>query len=145
MNLTVSPRLFHRDAKITMLRNMPFFAHSDRHQLEAVAQTADLVDVPAGMALVTEGQHTNEFCVITEGAAEVTKGGAAINTLAAGDFFGEIALVTGRPRTATVTATEASTLLVFTGRSFWHVAEAMPSLQAGVLKVLAERLGPQAG
>jgi CRP-like cAMP-binding protein len=82
--------------------------------------------------------------VIAKGTAEMTKGGAVINMLGPGDFFGEIALVTGQPRTATVTAAEASTLLVLTDRAFWQLAETMPSLQTSILKALAERLHPQA-
>jgi CRP-like cAMP-binding protein len=92
---------------------------------------------------VTQGRHTNELVVIASGAAEVDRDGKPIASLGSGDFFGEIALMTGSPRTATVTSTEPSTLLVLGDREFWLVEEA-PSIQPSVLKVLAERLHPEA-
>ena len=129
-----------RDEKLDLIRSVPLFSHCGKDELAAIAQTSDLLDVPAGMELVTEGQHTNEFVVIAEGAADVIRDGSTIATLGSGDFFGEIALITGAPRTATVTATVPSTLLVLTERAFWHVADEMPSIQTAVMKALAERL-----
>ena len=131
------------DEKFELIRSVPLFAHCDRRELEEIAAAADLIDVPAGLALVTQGQHTNEFVVIAQGASEVTRDGAQVATLGPGDFFGEIALFTGAPRTATVTATEPSTLLVLTDRAFGRVAEDIPSIQTNVLTVLAERLHPE--
>ena len=57
----------HGDQKIELIRSVPLFSHCGKHELEAIARTADLLDVPAGMVLVTEGEHTNEFVVIAEG------------------------------------------------------------------------------
>jgi CRP-like cAMP-binding protein len=132
------------DEKFELIRSVPLFAHCDRRELEEIAEAADLIDVPAGLTLVTQGQHTNEFVVIAQGAAEVTRDGAQAATLGPGDFFGEIALITGAPRTATVTATEASTLLVLTDRAFGRVTDDIPSIATSVLRVLGERLHPEA-
>jgi CRP-like cAMP-binding protein len=128
------------DRKIEIVRSVPLFSHCGKKELEAIARTADLIVVPEGMNLVTEGQHTNEFVVIAEGSADVTRDGEKLTSLGSGDFFGEIALVTGGPRTATVTSNEESTLLVLTDRAFWPLAEEMPSIQTAVMKALAERL-----
>jgi len=133
-------RVARRDAKVELIRSAPLFANCSSAQLKAIAQSADVIEVPAGMALVTEGSHTNEFVVIMEGAAKVTKGRRTLSTLGAGDFFGEIALLTGGPRTATVTAIAPSSLLVLTDRAFRRLAKELPTLQANVLKTLAERL-----
>jgi CRP/FNR family transcriptional regulator, cyclic AMP receptor protein len=130
------------DEKLELIRSVPLFAQCGGRELEEVAAAADLIDVPAGLTLVTQGQHTNEFVVIAQGACEVTRDGAPVATLGPGEFFGEIALFTGAPRTATVTATEPSTLLVLTDRAFGRVAEDIPSILASVLTVLAERLLP---
>jgi CRP-like cAMP-binding protein len=132
-----------RDEKFELIRSVPIFAHCDEDEVEALAKAADLLEVPQGMELVTQGKHTNEFVVIAEGAAEVIRGGATIDTLGSGDFFGEVALLTGAPRNATVTATEPSTLLVLTDRAFHQVAENLPSVHANVLRALAERLHPE--
>ena len=129
-----------RDEKLELIQAVPLFAYCGPQELEAIASSADLIEVPEGLALVEQGQHTNEFVVIAEGEVEVTRDGAHVATLGSGDFFGEIALVMGAPRTATVTSTEPSTLLVLTDRAFWRLAEEAPSIQTSVLKVLAERL-----
>lgn len=132
-----------RDEKFELIRSVPIFAHCDEDEVEALAQAADLVEVPAGMELVTQGQHTNEFVVIAQGAVEVTRNGEAIDTMSSGQFFGEAALLTGAPRNATVTATAPSTLLVLTDRAFHQVAEHLPGVQLSVLKAFADRLDPQ--
>ena len=128
------------DQKIELIRSVPLFSRCDEDEVEAIASAADMIDVPAGMQLVAEGQHTNEFVVIAEGAADVTQNTVKVAGLGPGDFFGEIALLTGSPRTATVTASEPSTLLVLTDRAFWQVTEEMPSIQANALRAVAERL-----
>ena len=61
-------------------------------------------DVRAGRVITREGEKGRDFVAIVEGSAVVERKGRRINRLGAGDFFGEIALVTGEPRTATVTA-----------------------------------------
>jgi CRP-like cAMP-binding protein len=129
-----------KDEKLALIRSVPLFAHCGEKELEAIALAADMIDVQPGMELVTQGARTNEFVVIAAGTAEASQDGKTISTMTSGEFFGEIALVTGAPRTATVTATAPSTLLVLTDRAFWRVAEETPSIQTAVLKALAERL-----
>ena len=72
----------------------------------------------------------------------VTQGVQSINKLGAGDFFGEIALVSDTPRTATVTATSPVRALVITDRSFRRLLDESPEIQRKVLVELAERLAP---
>ena len=62
----------------------------------------DEIDVPSGRTLTKQGEPGREFVVIVSGTAEVTKDGRRVNMLGAGDFLGEIALLSGGPRTATV-------------------------------------------
>ena len=81
--------------------------------------------------------------VIASGGVKVERDGAPIAELGAGEFFGEVALVTGAPRNATVTSTEPSTLLVLTDRAFWRLAEEIPELSSSVLKAMAARLEPE--
>jgi len=133
-----------KDEKVGLIESVPLFAHCARREIEAIAASADLIEVPAGLALVTQGRQTNELVVIASGAAEVDRDGKPIASLGSGDFFGEIALMTGSPRTATVTSTEPSTLLVLGDREFWRLVDEAPSIQTSVLKVLAERLHPEA-
>jgi CRP-like cAMP-binding protein len=130
----------HGDEKFELIRSVPIFAYCDEDEVEALAKAADLVEVPAGMELVTQGKHTNEFVVIAQGAADVSRDGKVIDKMGSGQFFGEVALLTGAPRNATVTATAPSTLLVLSDRAFHQVAEHLPGVQMSVLKALADRL-----
>jgi CRP/FNR family transcriptional regulator, cyclic AMP receptor protein len=90
--------------------------------------------------LAKQGTLGSEFFVLIDGAAEVQKDGKRLALLGAGDFFGEIALVTRAPRTATVTLIEPSSLLVMTERDFDALLKAETEIQARVLRALADRL-----
>jgi CRP/FNR family transcriptional regulator, cyclic AMP receptor protein len=133
-----------RNAKVNLLKSVPLFEHCSKSELAAIAAEADELDVPAGRSLTVEGRSGREFVVIVDGDAEVRRDGRLINTLGGGDFFGEIALLTGGPRTATVTSTTSCHLLILTDRAFRRVAKAMPSVNEKVLRALAERLEQQA-
>jgi CRP-like cAMP-binding protein len=78
--------------------------------------------------------------IVAEGSAEVRRGGRKVNLLTSGDFLGEIALITGRKRTASVTTREPTRLLVLTERDFRRLMREMPSIQAKVMEALASRL-----
>ncbi len=133
-----------RNAKIDLLKSVPLFARCSKSELAAIAAEADELDMPAGHALAREGESGREFIVIVEGEADVKRNGKRINTLGRGDFLGEIALLTGGPRTATVTSTSECDLLVLTDRAFRRVTEAMPSVSEKVMQALAERLAHDA-
>ncbi len=135
--------MLRRNQKVELIRKAPLFAHLSNRELEQIAQIADEIDLREGKEMTRQGSLGREFFVLLEGDAEVVKDGRRINTLGAGDFFGEIALVSDTPRTATVTATSPVRALVITDRSFKRVLEDMPQIQAKVLSALAERLAPE--
>ena len=132
-----------RDAKVDLIAKVPLFSHCSKRELEQIASVADEIDLREGKELMREGALGREFFVILEGSAEVTQEGQTINTLGPGDFFGEIALVSDTPRTATVTATSPVRALVITDRSFKRLLRDSPQIQAKVLSALAERLAPE--
>jgi CRP/FNR family cyclic AMP-dependent transcriptional regulator len=132
--------MLRKDAKIELLRRVPLFAHCSKKQLAEIASLADLIDVPSGTQLIREGAQGNEFMVIVEGAVDVRRKGRKINALGPGDFVGEMALITGSPRNATVTTTGDTWLLAITRGQFWKLLEQSPTLQASVIKALGERL-----
>lgn len=132
-----------KDAKTDLLKGVPLFSKLDKRGLQAVALIADELDLPAGKELATEGDRGREFFVLLKGEAEVTKGGQSIATMKEGDFFGEIALVTKMPRTATVTAKSNVDVLVITERAFDNLVKHTPEIGRGVAEALMERLAPE--
>src|ERR671936_1787199 len=131
-----------KDAKVELIRDVPLFSRLSKKGLQEVASIADEIDFPEGKVLTKQGARGREFIVILEGAAQVDQDGRRINTLGEGDFFGEIALVTKLPRTATVTATEPVRALVITDRDFLTLMKKSPEVGEGIVEALAERLAP---
>jgi CRP/FNR family transcriptional regulator, cyclic AMP receptor protein len=133
-------RVLRKDAKIELLRRVPLFELCSKRELREIASIADELPLPAGKGLAREGAPGHEFMVVVEGSAEVRRGGRRINLLGAGDFLGEIALITGRKRTASVTTLEPTRLLVITERDFRRLIRDVPSIQPKVMQALASRL-----
>lgn len=132
--------MLRKNAKIELLGRVPLFAGCSKAELASIARIADEISVPADRELTTEGARGREFVVLVEGTAEVRRKGRVVNRLGGGDFLGEIALVADVPRTATVTTTWPSRLLVLTDRAFRSLLDESPSLRAKVLRAVAERL-----
>jgi CRP/FNR family transcriptional regulator, cyclic AMP receptor protein len=134
--------VLRRNQKVELIRHAPLFAHVSKRQLEQIAQIADEIDLREGKEMTKQGSRGREFFVLLEGNADVKKNGRRINTLGPGDFFGEIALVSDTPRTASVIATSPVRALVITDRSFKRLMTDSPEIQERVLSALAARLAP---
>ena len=98
------------------------------------------IDVKEGKDLTREGEHGNEFVIILEGEAEVKVGGSVVAVRGPGDYFGEIALIANRPRTATVTAKTPMKLEVIGRREFQTMLHDNPSIATELLGIAADRL-----
>jgi len=131
----------HKDAKAELIRSIPLFAGCTPDEIHEVAAIADEVDLREGKRLTTENTEGREFVVIIEGTAEVHKGDEVVNRIGPGGWVGEIALLTGTPRTATVVATSPVHALVIEGHRFTQLMEHAPQIRAKIEKVLAERTG----
>jgi CRP-like cAMP-binding protein len=132
--------VLRKNAKLELIKRVPLFSGCSKRELDEVAAIADELSIDEGKELTHEGATGHEFLVLIDGSADVRRKGRKINTLGAGDFLGEIALITGAPRTATVTTTSPSRMLVVTARDFRSLLRHMPSLQLKVLEALASRL-----
>lgn len=128
------------NAKTELIRHVPLFADCSKRELARIASLADELDVRAGKVLTREGDRGREFFVIIEGAVEVRAKGRKLAELKAGDFFGEVALVSNAPRIATVTATMPLRVLVITDRAFHALLAKSPRIQNKVLQALAKRV-----
>jgi CRP/FNR family cyclic AMP-dependent transcriptional regulator len=133
-----------RDAKIELLKKAPLFAGCSKSELRALARIADELDLREGTVITREGRPGREFFVLISGTADVTKKGKKVASLGAGEWFGEIALLTDSPRTATVTATSPVDVLVVTERRFREVVETMPSIALKILSTVSARLAEDA-
>ena len=131
-----------KNAKVELLRRIPLFAECTKAELIEVALSADEREAPTGHRLTEEGRRGREFFVLVEGTVAVRRGGRLLAELGPGDWFGEIAILTYKPRTATVTATEPLRLLVISDGAFRRVVETTPRIALKVLRNVAERLDP---
>jgi CRP/FNR family transcriptional regulator, cyclic AMP receptor protein len=129
-----------RDAFIEHLQQVPLFAACSRKDLQLVARRAEDVKVPAGKALVSEGETGQEFFVIIEGTARVTRQGRKIATIGPGQAFGELALLDKAPRNASVIADTDMELVVLGQREFAGIIDDVPGFARKLLAGMAHRL-----
>jgi len=129
-----------RDEKLDLLATIPLFARMGGKELERLGQLADEVEVGLDRVLAEQGETGHEFFIVLDGRLMVLDGHTPIATLGPGDFFGEIALLDGRPRTATVRAEGIARLLVIGHREFHALMDEFPSVRTAVLEAVADRL-----
>ncbi len=122
-----------------MIRRVPLFGGCGKRDLGAIARIADEIHWREGRVIARQGEKGREFFVIIEGSADVTVDGAKVASLGAGDFFGEMALVTEERRTATVTAAAPMRGLVIVDRAFARLLRDDPGIQTKILSTVAAR------
>jgi len=128
------------DSKLQALKTVPLFAGLGQRDIAAVGRIADELDLPAGKELIRENEFGRQFFILLEGEVVVRRRGRKINALGPGDFFGEIALLSERPTTATVTTSTAARVAIITRASFSRLLRESPRIQLKVLEAVAERL-----
>lgn len=126
-----------RDEKLEHLKRVPLFAPLGKRELVRLGQLADEVEVGLDKVLTRQGDRGDEFFVVMDGRVAVEQDGRKIAELTRGEFFGEIALIDGRPRTATVRALGITRLLVLGHRDFRALMEEFPGIQFKVMQALA--------
>ena len=129
-----------KDAKVSVLAQIPLFERCSRRQLAKIASIAHEVRYAAATPVVQQGKPGGDFFVVVDGEADVRKGARKLATLRAGSFFGEIALVTGSRRTATVTTGTPMRALVIAGDDFRELLAESPDIQTKILQEIAGRL-----
>jgi len=138
------PARVRRATKVDLIARVPLFAGLSKSELGQVASIADEIDLPADKVLIREGERGREFFVLLEGEAEVTRKGKKLATRGAGEFFGEIALVSNLPRTATVKTRKPVRALVLRDVEFRALLQKAPPIAVKVLQAVADRLPPDA-
>jgi CRP/FNR family cyclic AMP-dependent transcriptional regulator len=128
------------EEKAESLKRVPLFANLTSQQLEVVSRIADEVRSEPGDLLTREGRLGHEFLLIVEGSARVEQDGATVAQLGPGDYLGEMALIDGKPRTATAITEAPSLLLVVESRAFQLLLDEVPDLRRELLLTLCERV-----
>jgi CRP/FNR family cyclic AMP-dependent transcriptional regulator len=119
------------------IADIPLFSGLTDREVRTLAQHAEQVSVPKGTVLVTEGATGVEFFVLLSGQAKVTRRGRTVNKLGPGDSFGELALIAGTPRGATITTTEPCEVMVLVRRDFIALLDEFPKMARKMLTSLA--------
>jgi CRP/FNR family transcriptional regulator, cyclic AMP receptor protein len=133
-----------KDAKLELLRRVPLFAGCSKRELGEISMLADELGFPPGTTLIEEGRLGHEFFVLVEGEVDVRRKGRKVSRLGDGAFFGEMALVSSRPRNATVTTATPVRVLVVHEQAFRRLLRDSPSIQLKVLETLADRAAENA-
>jgi CRP-like cAMP-binding protein len=138
---TMSPEYrLKRDEKIRRLEEVPIFEGCTRRQMREVAAISTVVELPAGTVLTRTGEPGEEFFVVVDGSAIAEISPRKRGRIGPGDFFGEMSLLDGEPRSATVRAETDVRLLVIQRRNFQSLLREVPDLTHRVLETLSRRI-----
>jgi CRP-like cAMP-binding protein len=116
---------------VAHLERVPLFSHCSKRDLQTVARNAEVLDVPEGARIVSQGDAGNAFYVILDGSAIVARNGARVGELLPGDYFGELALLDPAPRNAD------ARLMV---KPFRQMLRDVPAMNERLLAGLARRV-----
>jgi CRP-like cAMP-binding protein len=122
------------------LRAIPLFRGMSDRSIQTVSEIVREESFAAGAALVREGEPGDSFMIIRNGSATVDQGGRWLRDLAEGDFLGEIALLDGGARTATVTAREPVDVLVIDRAGFTRLMDDVAVIRFDIVSALTQRV-----
>jgi len=128
------------DATPAELSAVPLFASLSEPELREIASWFDAKDVGEGARIVGEGASGYTFFVLVEGSAVVKANGEEVGALGPGDFFGEIAILGDGRRSATVTTTAPSRVLVMFGTEFRRLQQTQPEIASRIEATMGERV-----
>lgn len=122
-----------------VLRHLPLFSALSARQLRQVAKLAEFVDFSPGDFIVYLGEPGDAFYLILSGKAKIV-GRPRARTLGPGDFFGEMSLIDGEPRSAAITAASELHAMKIPRRPFMKVLEQEPRMALAIMRELAARV-----
>jgi protein phosphatase len=129
-----------RASKIEQLRHVPLFAGLSRREIVSILRMSDDVEFFPGETIVKHGLHANDFYLLLEGQARVTVPGKRSRILRTGDYFGEISVLDGGPRTADVEALTHVTLLRIGRQAFVRLLDDIGPVARKILVVMCQRV-----
>jgi CRP-like cAMP-binding protein len=129
-----------RARKIELLAQVSLFSTATQRELAQVAALTVPAELPAGTVLTREGTSGGLAFVIAEGEAEVVRGGKRLAVLGPGDVVGELSLLDGEPRSATVKALTDMEVLEISAQDLNRLLKKAPSVRRKLLEALSERV-----
>jgi CRP-like cAMP-binding protein len=129
-----------RDEYLQHLASVPLFSKCTKRQLEEIGEVATELILPAGKVLARQGDVGFEMFILLDGTASVTRDGQRVATLTAGDVVGELAVISGHPRNATVVAETELQILDLTHAGLDQLLDDIPGLAKHLLYEVTARL-----
>jgi CRP-like cAMP-binding protein len=141
--------MFRTTSTADKLESVDLFAECSRSERRRLASLMTQVRIRPGTPIMREGRSANEFVLIVDGTARVTRQvdrtAVPVAELGAGSFVGEMGLLSGKPRSATVTSVSEVTALVSSGPEFWALVEGSPSVARRIATAARERAAVNEG
>ena len=128
------------DARIQHLERVPLFSGFTNAELRRVADLSRIVEITTGTVVTQIGEPGDSFFIIIDGAVAVRTPVGAASQMQPGDFFGEMSLLDGEPRSATIVATTDLRLLIVDRSHFWRLLDEAPDLVRRMLTILSRRV-----
>ena len=119
---------------------IPIFSDCNKKELRAITRLLSSLRVSPGEVLTTQGGHGREFMIIESGTAVVRRNDRKVGTVGPGDFFGELAMLVGVSRTATVVAQTEMVIDVLNPREFTSLLADNPAIAAKIYRTALKRL-----
>jgi CRP/FNR family cyclic AMP-dependent transcriptional regulator len=133
-------RMAGSSSYLKYLAEVPLFSACSNKELQKIAKASDEIAIEAGRVLVEQDGVGREAYVVIDGEASVKRGNRRIASMGPGDHFGELALLDGGPRTATVVAETPMKVLVLGQREFAGLLDEVPGLAHKILANLASQI-----
>jgi cAMP-binding proteins - catabolite gene activator and regulatory subunit of cAMP-dependent protein kinases len=128
------------DTQIRHLQRVPLFSGFTEDELRRIVELSRIVEVAAGTVVTEMGEPGDSFFVIIDGTVTARTPIGTGSELKPGDFFGEMSLLDGEPRSATILASTDLRLLVVDRTHFWQLLDGTPDLIRRILMILSRRV-----
>jgi CRP-like cAMP-binding protein len=128
------------DPVVEMLANTPIWTGLSKQDLKSIVSASHERRYDAGKVIVGKGESGVGFYLILDGSVEVKSGGSTLSTLGPGQFFGEMAVLDDKPRSADVISVSPSRCLLLTAWSFRALISNHPKIALHMLRECIRRL-----
>jgi CRP-like cAMP-binding protein len=126
--------------KVLFLRHVPLFSRMSLSDLGRLAEIAEEVVYPAGRKIFREGEFGETLFLIVDGSVDITRAGEAIAHLGPRDYFGEMSILDGEPRSATAVAASDCALITIRREEFHRILAMNFDAALAVIKTLSRNL-----